>query len=281
VRHKLCANKALFLYRIIKMASHHILLKKESPVSKEMKAALRTKQVERDCMLVIKDFFRNFGVKLPDDKVFRYANFHDFHPQKAIEGIRNGNSSPHMKLKMESLQSQFETNTVFPLPKVRTWKTDSEVVYIRPSRFDPSEMEIDNLIESLCYVFNDLSQTEDQCRKGVAVICNMEGLNKKIFTTECCYKLMQTLQGHMVPTRVKLLLMVNSPYKKLWMRPMMSRKFARKVHLIKQERLPEFLMDGFEFHLPTELDQGCKIAFEVVDDYIDMKIMNEQTTSSR
>jgi len=256
--------------------------KSHSSSSDDFKAALKSKQAEKDCLSEIMDCFGNFGVRLPEEKVFRYANFHNFDSEMAIEGIREDASNPHMKLKMDGdLDDQFETKALFPLPKLRTRKTNSEVVYMRLSRFDPNESDIDKLIESLCYVFNDMSQTEEQCRNGVAVICNMKNINRKKFNKDACYKLMQALQGHKVPTCVSAFIIVNAPQKfgKLWkitMRTMISREFSRKVHMIQEERLAEFLMHQYELCLPDDLHMGYKMASELVEDYVDLKIMEEK-----
>ena len=146
---------------------------------------------------------------------------------------------------------------------------------MRPSRYVPSQMKTSMVIDNLCYVLNDLSRTKEQCQNGVAFIANMNDWTMKNFSHDYCFQFMQALQGKMVPTKVELFLIVNPPswFGRIWkvMKSMLSKSFAKKVHMIKEEQLGEFLMDGYEQHLPDEFISGWKVTEEITDDYIDLR----------
>ncbi|CAJ1967839.1 unnamed protein product [Cylindrotheca closterium] len=240
---------------------------------------LATKHAEAICLRDIKDCFRKFGIRLPDETVFRYASFYNFDAELAIDGIHEDNGNPYLKLKMEDLEEQFESNAVFPLPKLRTRKNDSEIIYMKPARFNANEGDSEKLIESLCYVLNDLSQTVEQCRNGVTVIADMQDVTKENFSKDHCAKLMQALQGTMVPTRVEAFIIVSPPswFSKVfkWMKSKVSKDFLKRVHLTQQDQLPHFLMDDYEMYLPDDLCQGRAVASEICEDYMDLKVIEE------
>ena len=52
---------------------------------------------------------------------------------------------------------------------------------------------------------------------------------------------------------------------------MFSRSFAKKVHMINESRLSEFLMDGYEQYLPDEFANGWKDTDEIMEDLVDLK----------
>lgn len=254
---------------------------------------LASKAAEANCISEIRDCFRKFGIRVSDELVFRYANFYNFDAEEAIDGIHEDNGSPYMKLKMEDLEEQFETNAVFPLPKLKTRKSDSEVIYMKPSRVNPNNCNSnrnnseedgnssnDRFIESLCYVFNDLSQTVEQCRNGVAVIADMQDVTKDNFNKEHCANLMQAIQGEMVPTRVEIFIIVSPPawFHKVfkWMKSKGSKDFLRRVHLIKPDQLAQFLMEDYELYLPDDLPGGYAVGSEICEDYMDLKSVQEE-----
>ncbi|CAJ1956701.1 unnamed protein product [Cylindrotheca closterium] len=252
----------------------------------EMMGLLGTsQQAEAQCIAEIKDSFRKFGIRLPHEKVFRYASFYNYNAEEAIDRIREDNGNPYMQLKMkEDLQDQFgSTNALFPLPDLRTRKTNSEVIYMNPARFNPNQDDIDTFIDSLCYVLNDLSQTVDQCQNGVTVIANMKDVTMENFNKEYCAKLMQALQGDMVPTNVDAFLIVSPPswFGKVfkWMKSSKktSKDFLKRVHQLKEEEdLSPYLMSQPELYLPDGLCGGHAVGAELCEDYMDLKIAQEQ-----
>lgn len=86
---------------------------------------------------------------------------------------------------------------------------------------------------------------------------------------------MEALQGKMVPTKVELFLIVNPPkwFGKIFkiMKPMLSKSFSKKTHIIQDDQLGEFLMEGYERHLPDEFQMGLVRSEEILEDYVDLK----------
>ena len=114
------------------------------------------------------------------------------------------------------------------------------------------------------------------------MIADMQDVSKENFSKEHCKKLVEALQGDLVPTRVEAFVIVSAPSwlnkNKImkWMKSSMSKGFAKKVHLIKEERLSDFLMDDYEMYLPDDFSLGLANASEISEDYVDLKLMQEQ-----
>jgi hypothetical protein len=237
---------------------------------------------EEDCVEGLKDFCRTSGIAFSDELIFRYACFDSFNFEHAKEAIEENRENGFLKLKMKSsLKGQFNTKALFPLPGLKTRKCDSEVLYIRPSRYFPEEVDATTVIESLCYVLNDMSDTEEKCRNGVAFISNMKGFEIENFNVDHWFQFMMTLQGNLVPTKVNLLLIVNAPswfQQDVWkkMKPALSASFSKNVHMIKSDKLSDYLMDDYREFLPTELSHGYLDINELVEDYIDLKAHQDE-----
>merc|ERR1712048_358393 len=91
-------------------------------------------------------------------------------------------------------------------------KHNSQVIYGRPSRSeDADEDNMTKVLENLCYVLNDFSQSEQQCRDGVALIVNLKGFEIEHFDELEWRQFITALQGALVPTKVTLVLFVNPP----------------------------------------------------------------------
>ena len=57
---------------------------------------------------------------------------------------------------------------------------------------------------------------------------------------------------------------------KIWaiMKPMLAADFRKKVHMIKENKLPEFFAEGFEAFLPDDVSSGKAPTAEMVQDYV-------------
>ena len=229
------------------------------------------------CLKRLKKFVTQTTVRpISDITIFRFAHFYKFDYYDALDALKNYDSNKRLRLRMEGdLLLQFQTKTLFPLPGMKTKDYKCDVFYMRPSRYVPCEMKTSDLIDNLCFVLNDLSRTKEQCQNGVAFVANMNDWTMKNFSYDYCLQFMQCLQGKMVPTKVLLFLIVNPPswFGRIWkiVRPMLSRSFAKRIRIIKEERLGEFLMNGFEKYLPDEFSCGLKDTAEVYEDYEDLK----------
>lgn len=240
---------------------------------------------EVHCIQTLKKSMHPSPNALPDEIIFRYACFHSFNVKKAKAAIKEATENEmqrhYLNLCMkDELVKQFESRTLFPLPGLKSKDGTCDVLYMRPSRFFPESTKTESVIENLCYVLNDMSATRQKSRNGVAFIANMIEWEMENFSIEYCSKFMQALQGHMVPTKVELFLIVNPPswFGKIWkiMRPMLSTSFAKKVHIIKEDKLSRYLRKGYEQYLPDELSPGWRSTAELVEDYIDQKTYEDE-----
>ncbi|KAL3936758.1 MAG: hypothetical protein SGBAC_007995 [Bacillariaceae sp.] len=240
------------------------------------------KDPDAECLKKLQRFFTEDSTRsISDDIIFRFACFHDFEYWEAFVGLQEYDANRRLHLRMDGeLLTQFQTKTIFPLPGLKTKDYRCNVFYMRPSRYIPAEMSTSNVVDNLCFVLNDLSQTKEECQNGVAFIANMKGWTMKNFSHDYCFQFMQALQGKQVPTKVELFLIVNPPawFGRVWkvVRPMLSKSFSRKVHIIKEHRLGEFLMPGYEKFLPDEFSCGYKDAAEICEDYEDLKYHEDE-----
>lgn len=240
-------------------------------------------QREEDTMAGLRQYCAEQGIQMSDQRLFRFANFHNFHLPKAKEAVDENRDNAFLDLEMRSdLRNQFVNKMLFPLPGLRTKKHNSQVIYGRPSRGRPEDDNMTEVLQSLCYVMNDYSQTEQQCRDGVAYISNMEGLTMDHFDEVEWHQFILALQGLLVPTKVTTILIVNAPswfQRDIWkkIKSSMPYKFRRNVHIVSSpDKLGDYLMEDYRAYLPTELDHGYRSASEVIEDYIDLKSFEDK-----
>jgi hypothetical protein len=143
--------------------------------------------------------------------------------------------------------------------------------YMRPSRYFPKETSTSEIIDNLAYCMNTMVEKEKACSEGIGFLANMDDWKMQNFSVFYCYQFMMMLQGR-VPARVQLFLIVNPPgwFGKIWkiMKPMLAADFRTKVHMIPMEKLPEFLMEGYESYLPDDTTTGKAPTDDIVKDFI-------------
>ena len=134
------------------------------------------------------------------------------------------------------------------------------VFYFRPSRFFPRDNATMSIIDNLAYVMQSMIENEQSLRDGIGLVANFTGWKMANFNMSYWHKLLMTLQGRRVPTRVQIFLIVNPPS---WfgsiqaiMRPMMSDAFRKKVHVIQTDQLPKYLSASYHDFLPEDLATG-------------------------
>lgn len=148
----------------------------------------------------------------------------------------------------------------------------STVFYMRPSRYFPKKTSVNAVIDNLAYVMGSMLEKEKSATDGIALVANMTEWTMTNFSIPYWNKLMMTLQGHRVPTRVELLLFVNPPswFGSIWsiMKQMLSEDFGKKVHIIKLDRLKEYLAPGFEEYLPDDIQGGMASTAAMVQSFV-------------
>ncbi|KAL3934986.1 MAG: hypothetical protein SGBAC_009404 [Bacillariaceae sp.] len=213
----------------------------------------------------------------------RFACYYNFDYDLARTAISEKNDDPYLHLRMDGkLKRQFEHLVMFPLPGLKTKNMKHEVLYFRASRHLPGEMDAELLIKNVCYIFNHMSMTEEQCRNGVALIVDLNQWTLKNFSPEIANKFLKAIQ-HQVPTKVATILIANGPswFPKLYrcvIKKMLASSFAKKQHFLKHPRqLQDHLMDGYEKYLPSEMSCGWQDSSEIVEDFIDQHVYEESS----
>lgn len=144
--------------------------------------------------------------------------------------------------------------------------------YMRPSRYFPKETPTEEIIDNLAYVLLHMTSiSEHAATNGIGFIANMDDWKMVNFNVSYCYQFMKMLQGS-VPVRVELFLIVNPPswFGNIWkiMKRMLSYSFRRKVHMIPEEKLSKYLMNGYEDFLPDDVSTGYADTDSMVKDFI-------------
>lgn len=242
---------------------------------------------EKETMAGLRQYCAEEGIQMSEQRLFRFANFYNFNLEKAKDAVDENRDNAFLDLEMHGeLRDQFVNKMLFPLPGLRTKKYKSQVIYGRPSRGKPDEDNMTNILQALCYVMNDYSQTEQQCRDGVALVTNLEGFTMEHFDPVEWHQFLLALQGTLVPTKVTSILIVNAPswfQANIWkkMKSSMPLRFRRNVHIISSmDKLGDYLMEDYRAYLPHELDHGYRSASEVIEDYIDLKAFEDQQKRS-
>jgi len=179
----------------------------------------------------------------------------------------------YLRLKAEDLEEQLLTETLF-IPPGLTSKDGHEVFYMRPSRYFPKKTSTSVIIDNLAYCMSVMIEKEKSCTEGIGFVANMDGWTFTNFSVSYCLNFMKMLQGR-IPVRVRLFLIVNPPswFGQIWdiMKSMLAKDFQKKVHMIPASDLSKYLSDGYEHHLPNELEGGMASATKIVQDFISFR----------
>lgn len=173
----------------------------------------------------------------------------------------------------DKLESQLETKTLFIVPGLKSKDPDShDMFYMRPSRYFPKDTSTETIIDNLGYCMSMMvNSKEKNGTEGIAFLANMDDWSFTNFSISYCHNFMMMLQGK-IPVRVRMFLIVNPPswFDKIWsiMKPMLGADFRKKVHMIPESELKEYLMDGFEEYLPDDIKCGKASTQDIVNDFI-------------
>ena len=156
---------------------------------------------------------------------------------------------------------------------------------MRPSRHCPANTPTSTVIANLVYVMDCLYERRRDYRQKIGFIANMDGWTMKHFSEDYCWQFMQVLQGHMAPGNVDLFLIVNPPvwFDTVWkiMKPMLVPSFRKKVHMIPEHKLKDFLEPGFEASLPNEFECGEASVKTLIQDFIAFRKYVEESCLDR
>eukprot|EP00977_Amphora_coffeiformis_P029152 scaffold39088_cov229-Amphora_coffeaeformis.AAC.2 len=224
--------------------------------------------------------------KFTERQVRAIAAFKNFNVDKTIRMLRRIDAR-QLSVTAGELKVQLETLTLFPLPHGIAAKRNNvnDFFYMRPSRYFPSTTTPDTIITNLIYVMDSLHERQRDRNSKIGFIANMEGWKMENFAIDYCKQFMFTLQGMKAPIRVDLFLIVNPPgwFDRVWsiMKSMLASGFRKKVHMISESRLGEFLRPGFEDYLPDELAVGKASVPKLVTDFVEFREYYEHKTGER
>jgi len=169
-------------------------------------------------------------------------------------------------------EEQLMSKTLFPVPGLTTLEGGHDVFYMRPGRYFPSKTPTKVIVDNLGYCMSSMQDgNEKNSKEGIGFVANMDDWRMANFSIDYCLQFMNMLQGK-IPVRVRMFLIVNPPgwFGAIWriMKPMLSKDFRKKVHVIPVSELSQYLTEGFEDFLPDELAGGRASTDDIVKDFV-------------
>eukprot|EP00526_Cylindrotheca_closterium_P016750 CAMPEP_0113645914 /NCGR_PEP_ID=MMETSP0017_2-20120614/24222_1 /TAXON_ID=2856 /ORGANISM="Cylindrotheca closterium" /LENGTH=335 /DNA_ID=CAMNT_0000557717 /DNA_START=147 /DNA_END=1154 /DNA_ORIENTATION=- /assembly_acc=CAM_ASM_000147 len=233
-------------------------------------------QSEVECLHKLKEYCKLFQIPASDSLIFRFACFYDFDYEETRKALKKDYNNPYLTFEMDdAMVEQFQTAILFPLPKMRTKKQKSQVIYARPARYARTSPEaFDELLKQLCFLLNDLSRTAQQCRHGVSLLINLKGYSRKNVDVENSIRLVQLIQSHLVPTKIEMVVFVDTTTmsSKIWQQsisPLLSPEEEKKICFTKHDDLYRYLMPSYEKFLPDEIAEGWRNSTDLIESYLD------------
>jgi len=170
------------------------------------------------------------------------------------------------------LEQQLLSKTLFPIPGLKTLEGEHDIFYMRPNRYFPNKTPTKDIVDNLGYCMTSMQDGNEQnAKEGIGFVANMEDWKMKNFSVDYCLQFMNMLQGK-IPVRVRMFLIVNPPgwFGMIWkiMKPMLSADFRKKVSVIPESELSNFLSKGFEEFLPDEFTDGRASTDDIVKDFV-------------
>jgi len=213
------------------------------------------------------------GHKYSDAMILRFARCSPgpkkFAAEPAFKVMKSFNPR-YLELSAEKLEAQLMTKTLFVLPHLKS-SEGHDVFYMKPARFWPKETSTDQIIDNLVYCMESMVEKQKSCEEGIAFLANMNDWSFSNFSVSYCHQFMMTLQGR-VPVRVRMFLIVNPPswFGKIWsiMKSMLAADFRKKVHMIPETELHNFLAGDFKKDVPDDLECGGADTEGLAKDYV-------------
>jgi hypothetical protein len=176
----------------------------------------------------------------------------------------------YLNLKAIGLEKQLLSKTLFVVPGLKS-NEGHDVFYMRPSRYFPNETSTEVIIDNLAYCMQTMVEKEKACTEGIAFVANLEDWTMGNFSVSYCLEFMKMLQGRS-PVRVRMFVIANPPswFNVVWkiMKPMLASDFRRKVKMIPQSQIGEFLMEGYEEFLCDDMKGGKASTQDMINDFL-------------
>lgn len=231
---------------------------------------------ERECVDTLKSKWEAAHPDLPfsDAMYLRFARCSPGQKKfntKASWKVMKAFDHRYLSLTAETLEGQLLSQTLFPVPGLRSNEGHS-VFYMYPARYFPAKTSTQEIIDNLAYCMNCMCETsEKDSSEGIAFLAYMKDWKMANFSVNYCYQFMMMLQGR-IPVRVRMFLIVNPPswFSKIWaiMKPMLAPDFRKKVHVIPEAKVSQFLEPGFESYLPSEMAHGKADVEELCQNFV-------------
>ena len=232
---------------------------------------------EKECFDNLKAKWANKYPDLPlgDKMILRFSycspGAKKFNEKTAWKVMKNFDRR-FLTLTAVDLEKQLKSKTLFPIPGLKTLNGGHDVFYMRPARYFPSKTPTKDIVDNLGYCMTSMQDgNEKNTREGIGFVANMDDWAMKNFSVDYCLQFMNMLQGK-IPVRVRMFLIVNPPgwFGMIWriMKPMLSEDFRKKVSVIYESELSNFLAEGFEEFLPDEFSDGRASTDDMVEDFI-------------
>lgn len=213
---------------------------------------------EKDCFDELRKFWDNdkMEVKYSDYQILRFARCspgkYKFNPTTAKKVMTNYASWSKRiglnRITIRTVRFELERHCLI-LPGIRDID-GNHVVYMKPAAFFPGKNSLNELLRSLVYLLESITEFEDACVTGICFMCNMENWGWSNFGVRYAKNFFDTLQGRF-PLRVRKFLIIDPPswFGAIWrlIRPMMSAEFAAKVKLPKLSEVGEHFQSLDEF----------------------------------
>ncbi len=156
--------------------------------------------------------------------------------------------------------------------------------YMRPSHYFPELTPTQVIIDNLAYVMLTMTEKESAQVNGIGFVACMNNWTSDNFSVDYCLQFMLMLQGR-VPARVGLFLIVNPPmwFDSIWkiMKTMLHREFQKKVKMVKESQLSNYLENGYENYLPCDMKVGKANAPHLVDAFISYRHHVERNSKKK
>lgn len=188
-------------------------------------------------------------------------------------------SKGYHELNIARVEKQLRTETLIIPPGVCD-KNGNQFLYMKPGKFTPGTDDLDALLESLVYLLGHITSKEKASTDGIAFMANMSGWGWSNFGTRYAKSFFDLMQGS-YPLRIRTFLIMNPPswFGMVWriIRPMMSKKFAEKVHIVSDDAIYEHVSKD---HLPEEMGGGSDFG-QLVDEFIAYATKLESEASAK